>query len=306
LPLSGLIFNIQRFSIHDGPGIRTTVFFKGCPLRCFWCHNPEGLSTNPELLFYSERCLFCGQCVQICTSVGHDIHEAQHTILRDRCNHCGRCADECVSNAVELAGKVMTVEQVLAEVLADRVFYQTSGGGVTLSGGEPLLQPKFALAVLKECKVKGLHTTLETCGHARWSVLSSLLPHLDLILMDLKLVNPHKHRAVTGVSNRLILENATRLAAMAIPIHFRIPVVPTVNDTEEEIVAIRQFVQSLIALRSEKNGRDAAPITLELLPFHKMAGDKYRRLDLTYDAAELTALDPERMQLLEKASVLLQ
>lgn len=296
--MTGTIFNIQRFSIHDGPGIRTTVFLKGCSLRCFWCHNPEGIGRQRELQVYPELCIRCGACVEICPVHAHSIVDGQKRFERSLCTIHGACVENCFTNALVMVGEQMTVEQVMEEILRDSAFYRNSGGGVTLSGGEPLMQLEFSRAILEACRQAGIHTAIETSGHASWDDFASLLPLLDLVMMDLKHLDGQKHRQTTGVNNKLILANARRLAETDTPIIFRLPVIPTVNDTPEEVEAIARFVRELKELRWGKqavkpgrgNSRDSAEIALELLAFHPLAGDKYRSLGMDNPAADLEPL----------------
>ena len=287
---TGLIFNIQRFSIHDGPGVRTTVFFKGCALRCFWCHNPEGIRSRPEVLFTPERCIGDAECVAVCPHSAHEFTDGVHAFHRLCCDACGDCVDSCYANALELSGRQRSVDDVLAEILADRAFYETSGGGVTLSGGDPLVQPAFTAALLQACKAEGIHTALETAAHCRWETLAGLLPLTDLVMMDIKHMDPGRHEAATGVSNERILANARRLAESGVSLIVRIPIVPGVNDTPAEIAAIAGFVRSL-----------DGP-ALELLPFHRLAENKYRSLGLTYMASALTPPSKEQMEHLTVAA----
>lgn len=288
--MDGIVFNIQRFSVHDGPGIRTTVFLKGCSLHCFWCHNPEGIRPKPEIQFYPERCIGCGACLEACDHGAQVLQDGVHVYVRENCVLCGRCVDECFSGALELTGQPMTVDAVMAEVLADRAFYQQSGGGVTLSGGEPLLQRDFTTALLTRAKDEGLHTAVETCGNYRWADLEPLLPLVDLFMMDLKHMDPAAHKAAVGVSNERILAIAEHLMATDKPVWFRTPVIPTVNASAEAINDIAAFVRRLGDLRTAYNtehGIQAPLPTLELLRFHKLAADKYRSLDLDYKASAL-------------------
>jgi pyruvate formate lyase activating enzyme len=297
-PITGTIFNIQRFSIHDGPGIRTTVFLKGCPLRCFWCHNPEGLRKPVEIQFHGARCIGCRDCVTACRHGAQILDERGRVYDRTRCVACGDCVAVCFAEALQQAGRVVRVEEVVEEVLRDRAFYANSGGGVTLSGGEPLLQPAFALAVLAACRQAGIHTALETTTCCAWETLEPALPVTDLWMVDIKHLDPEKHRAATGVSNERILANIRRLAAAGKPVVFRIPVVPGVNDTVEEIAAIASFVRGLSALRAD----DGAGLSLELLPFHRLAEDKYASLGLAYQAAHLAPPTRERLSALVEAA----
>lgn len=285
--ITGFLFNIQRFSIHDGPGIRTTVFLKGCPLRCFWCHNPEGLRAKPEIQFYPEKCILCGECMDVCQHGGHLVNAAEgtHTYVRENCVACGECAAVCCAQALQMAGEARSAGEVVAEVLRDRAFYASSGGGVTLSGGEPLLQRAFTRAVLEGCRGEGIHTAIETTAYFPWKTIAEFMPLVDLVMMDIKHLDPEKHRAATGVSNERILANARRISESGKPLLFRTPLIPTVNATVEEIGAIGAFVAELQSARPA--GSD--PIGWDLLPFHRLAADKYRSLDMQYAAAHLDA-----------------
>jgi pyruvate formate lyase activating enzyme len=298
---SGVVFNIQRFSLHDGPGIRTTVFLKGCTLSCFWCHNPEGQQAAPELRYYSDRCIACGHCVDACPHHAHELSGGVHTFVRERCDFAAQCVASCHSRALETEGRSMSVAEVMDEILPDRPFYELSGGGVTLSGGEPVLGRDFARALLQQCREHGLHTAVETCGEVPWTALEALLPHTDLIMMDLKVIDAAKHRAATRQTNERILANARRLAATRIPIVFRTPVVPTVNDTPDDIGAIAAFVRQLRDLRQAQAGADAA-ITYEIMPFHRLAAGKYASLGLAYPAATLEPLSPATMAALAEVA----
>ncbi|MEE4312604.1 MAG: glycyl-radical enzyme activating protein [candidate division KSB1 bacterium] len=294
----GFIFNIQRFSIHDGPGIRTTAFLKGCSMRCFWCHNPEGRNPYLELQYFPARCIACGECVAACPNHAHEMRDGVHYFLRDKCRMSGRCVDTCYALALELSGKEMTVSQVMEEILRDRAFYENSGGGVTLSGGEPVLHTDFSLQILKRCRDEGFHTAIETCGQYQWEKLLRLIPVTDMVMMDLKHMDTEKHRQGTGHYNELILNNARRLALTDKPIIFRTPVIPGFNDTEAEIGEIAAFIRDLYEIRVKygKMEEEDAGIRYELLPFHQMAGDKYRSLDMEYRAKDLKPPDKSRME----------
>jgi pyruvate formate lyase activating enzyme len=295
---TGFIFNIQRFSIHDGPGIRTTVFLKGCPLRCFWCHNPEGLKTKPEIQFFPDRCILCGDCLTNCSHSGHIIEEGRHTFLRENCVTCRSCVEACCAQAVQITGEEVSVQWVVDEALRDRSFYESSRGGVTLSGGEPLLQRAFTCALLEQLHAEGIHTAIETTAFFPWEAIAEVLPLVDLVMMDIKHLNSEKHRAATGVPNERILANAQRLAESGKPLLLRVPVVPTINDTTEEIGDIADFVRRLCEIRPF----GADPVSLELLPFHCLAGDKYRSLGMEYQAAHLKAPGKEKLETLLEAA----
>lgn len=277
---AGVIFNLQRFSIHDGPGIRTTVFLKGCPLNCSWCHNPESQHPRPEVLFWSDRCSDCQRCLASCPA---QAIVAPGQVDRERCSGCGRCASACPRAARELVGRVTSVDEVLAELQKDEVFYDQSAGGVTFSGGEPLAQPEFLQALLAGCKRCYWHTAVDTSGYAPWTLLSALLPLVDLWLYDLKLLDDAAHRQQTGVSNQLILQNLTRLLAAGANVEVRVPVVPGVNDRPGDWQALVAFLRPL-AVRGVK-----------LLGYHRYGQEKYRRLGLAYPLESTVPPSAERL-----------
>jgi pyruvate formate lyase activating enzyme len=270
--LTGWVFNIQRYSIHDGPGIRTTVFLKGCPLRCLWCDNPESQHMTPQFIFWVDRCIHCGNCLAICRLSA--LVEDENGLKRvdvESCDLCGLCVDQCYAGALEQVGRQMTSNEILDLVEEDRPFYDGSGGGMTLSGGEPLAQPNFVLELLKGAHARGIRTAIETSGCAPWQEWVSLLPYLDMILYDLKEVDPIKHKRFTGVSNNLILDNLRRLANTGKLVIVRRPVIRDYNDNPESIHALARFVREFTTIRE-----------IDLLPYHRLGQNKYKHLHQDY------------------------
>ena len=283
--ITGLVLDVRRFSIHDGPGIRTTVFLKGCGLDCWWCHNPESQARGPEAVVRGSRCIRCGACVDACGHGAIRWSDADGPVTaRERCAACGECAAVCWAEARELAGRTMAVMDVLAEVLQDVPFYEESGGGVTLSGGEPLLQAGFAADLLRGCKRHGLHTALDTCGHAPWETFERVRRDVDLFLYDVKLMDDERHRRFTGVSNALILRNLRALAEAGHRVRFRLPVIPGVNDDAGNLRAVAALAASLPRVDG-----------VDLLPYHPIGVDKYRRLERPYRLHGTEAPTPERL-----------
>lgn len=252
--MDGKIFDIQRFSIYDGGGIRTNVFFKGCNLRCLWCHNPESQNMKNELLFRKDKCIGCGKCGEICSNT-----------FTEKCTACGKCVSVCPRNAREISGRTVSADEVVRTVMRDKEFYLTSGGGVTLSGGEPLLQPEFAAEILEKCKAEGIGTAIETAGNVPWSVFERVLPYLDIILFDIKCLDEEKHKKYTGVSNSLILENAEKLKKTGKRLIFRTPVIPGVNDGEVKEI-----------------GKFCGGNEYEILAYHVTGCGKYNALGRKY------------------------
>jgi len=264
----GTVFDIKRYSIHDGPGIRTTVFLKGCSLRCLWCHNPESVDPAPELMHWPARCARCYSCIKACP-LGAIAKDAAGGVVIDRktCDLCGRCAEACLYDAMQVVGREMSVEDVLAEVERDRVFYEQSGGGVTLSGGDPFVQPAFAEAILDGCRKRGIRTALDTAGFSRNGVLDRLAGKTDLVLFDLKGMDEAKHTELTGVSNAPVLDNLKRLAAGRTEVWVRIPLVAGVNDDDGDIQRMIGFLSSLRTIQK-----------VGLLPYHPGGLEKARRI----------------------------
>ncbi|MFO8081641.1 MAG: glycyl-radical enzyme activating protein [Armatimonadota bacterium] len=246
------IADISRFSTHDGPGIRTTVFLKGCPLSCAWCHNPETISPTPEIGYVTRKCIGCGECVRVCAEGAHRIEDGRHVFDRALCNACGACAEVCLGEALTLYGREMTADEVLALVLEDRVFYEQTGGGLTLSGGEPLLQADFCAELLGMSKREHVHTAVDTCGAVPWEAFERVLPVTDIFLYDLKHTDPAVHERYTGADNTQILANLRRLLASGASIEIRIPVIPGVNDDDAFADAADELLGSLSGITAVK------------------------------------------------------
>jgi pyruvate formate lyase activating enzyme len=275
---SGIIFNIQGYCIHDGPGIRTSVFLKGCPLRCLWCQNPESHSFYPELLFVEEKCAGCGKCVQVCPENAILMHGKTSQTDRSLCKSTGLCVDACPNEARAAIGRRATADEVFKEIAADSLFYQESGGGVTLSGGEPLAQPEFAANILKKCRDAGFHTALDTCGYANWTTASEVLRYVNLVLFDFKHMNSEMHKKYTGVSNELILQNAEKIHyKMSIPMRARVTLVPGFNDSHDNLEATARFIADRLS--------NAIPV--HLLPYHRLGEAKWERLDRKNETASI-------------------
>lgn len=267
MDIKGTVFDIKRYAIHDGPGIRTTVFLKGCPLRCPWCHNPEGVSREPELMWWEGKCIGCRACAEACRRGAVSFSGRGPVVDLDRCDMCGDCVRACYPHALELVGRAMTAGEVIREIEKDTVFYRESGGGATFSGGEPMMQPEFLRELLKECKQRGIHTAVDTSGFVDGRALSSLMESVDLFLYDVKAVDDEVHERLTGVSNAIILDNLRMLAEIGRKVAVRFSVVPGVNDSGANIDAVGKLVSSL------GNGME-----VHLLPYHRVGVDKLRRL----------------------------
>ena len=266
--IKGIIFDIKRYAIHDGPGIRTTIFLKGCPLSCPWCHNPEGVYSNPEIFFYSKRCdKECSECVTACPNNAIYKNEASIKIDHEKCDSCGICEDVCVYEALKIVGKEVSVQDVMSEIEKDRIFFDESGGGVTLSGGEPLAQPDFLESLLLEIKKKRINVAVDTSGYASFEDLDTITDKVDLLLYDLKIMDDEEHKKYTGVSNDVILKNLRRLTEKGKPIAVRIPLISGVNSDSHNIEMIAEYLYSLKNIRQ-----------INLLPYHKGGYEKSKRL----------------------------
>lgn len=268
--IRGQIFDIEHSSFVDGPGIRTTVFFKGCNLRCAWCHNPESQRAETQMMIYRDKCVGCGKCAAVCPH------------RQSSCDLCGTCALYCPVDARQICGKTYTAEELLCEALKDKAFYDASGGGVTCSGGECMLQPELLGAFLRLCRENGIHTAVDTAGHVPFSSFERILPHTDLFLYDVKCMDSARHKQYTGVGNEQILDNLARLLRLGAPLWVRIPVIPTVNDSPEDMRRIKEFL-----------ARHGKPQKVELLPYHAMGEHKYSALGK--EVTRFSAPDEEQM-----------
>lgn len=283
--LGGCVFNIQKFSIHDGPGIRTTVFLKGCPLRCKWCHNPEGLSPKTEIEYEPTKCIGCGACAAVCPNNCHSFSEEfGHKYERQSCTECGKCTESCVAGSLKPVGTMYTVDEVIKKVMADKIFYDTSGGGMTISGGEPFFQAEFAVALLKAAKEAGLNTAVETSGFCTAETIMSSLPYTDLYLFDYKATGDSLHRELTGVSQETILQNMRLISDSGAKLILRCPIIPNANDTEEHFSAIAALAEKTVGIQR-----------VELEAYHALGTGKAPKLGKAQEFVT-TAPTKERME----------
>jgi pyruvate formate lyase activating enzyme len=295
----GMILHLQRFSTEDGPGIRTTVFFKGCPLSCIWCHNPESISAEPQIQWLENRCINCGSCLKICPQ--HCLVKTEKGIVIDRklCDGCGACSENCPANAMELLGKKVTWEVLFNELIKDRVFFEKSGGGVTLSGGEPLMQPDFSATLLHKLKEKAVNTAIDTCGLCSISSLDKVLPYTDVVLFDLKEIDTEKHRTFTGQHNQKILENLLYIRDYILNVApekvlwIRSPLIPGATATRDNINDLGAFIS--------KNLGDVAQ-RWELCAFNNLCRDKYRRLGIDWEYTGTPLMTKEMVDELEQCA----
>lgn len=283
---TGLIFDIQRDCTEDGPGIRTTVFLKGCSLRCPWCQNPEGIRSYPELIWYDKRCTGTKRCVDACPVDALTLTRAGMIVDRKLCDACGKCVEVCPGRALEVAGKLYSVGEVVEIALRDRVFYEKSGGGVTLSGGEVALQARFSVSLLRSLREAGVHTAIETSLGTGWEVLRPLVEATDLVILDLKLMDREKHSTYLGIPLDLVLSNARNVALLKKPIWVHTPIIPKYTDSEENIERVARFIESNLPTAER----------YELLAFNKTCAQKYRRLGLTWELGSEDLTSEERME----------
>jgi pyruvate formate lyase activating enzyme len=302
--LTGKFYDIQGFSVHDGPGIRLTLFMKGCPLRCPWCHSPESQAFPTELNWMEIKCVGiekCGNCLNVCPhgaitpgkkkmSPTGDEEITLVTVDRSKCDNCGKCAEACTSKALYMCGTDYTIEEIMQRVRRDIPFFKKSGGGVTVSGGECLCQPEFLLEILKTCKAERIHTAVDTTGFAKWETIEPILPYTDLFLLDIKGVDPELHKRIVGVPNELILENAKKMAQAGAKFQIRIPVIPMYNDSVKAFDDMGKFIKEL---------GDAVEV-VQLLPYHSLGTVKWERLQRNAPVLEATPPSDELMQARKK------
>lgn len=289
---NGMVFNIQFHSTEDGPGIRTTIFMKGCVMRCPWCHNPEGLKRSPELVWYDIRCIGAQNCIDVCPNSALELTSEGMKIDRTRCDACGKCVDACPAAAFEVTGKLYTVDELIAKSVQDKVFFEKSGGGVTLSGGEVSLQADFIASYMQALKKEGIHVALDTCGGTRWEKLRRLVALSDLVLYDIKIMNSESHVTYTGVSLDLVLQNARNIAQEGKPMWVRTAIIPGFNDSEDNIRQTARFIRNNLVTTQR----------YDLLAFNNTCSTKYHRLDLAWDLEKQELLSEQRMECFARAA----
>ncbi|MGM0113511.1 glycyl-radical enzyme activating protein [Enterococcus sp. DIV0187] len=290
-----MIFNIQRCSVHDGSGLRTLVFLKGCPLRCLWCANPESQSYVYDIMEFPARCISCGACERVCPEKAISVVDGEYRIDRKKCKRCFKCADACFAEAKRIVGQENSVEELFNEIKKDQPFYSLYGGGVTFSGGEPLTQPKFLSEIAKKCQENGINVAIESCGYGKYEDFKCVLPYVDYMFLDIKHIDSKQHKNLTGIGNRVILENVRQIAEYGIPITVRTPIIPGYNDSPENIIGISKFLCTLPAVKE-----------YELLAYHNLGESKYRSLGIPYELKEVNPpSDTEMGSLTRKANQVL-
>lgn len=286
--MEATIINIQKYSVHDGPGIRTTVFFKGCPLKCWWCHNPESIDPQEEMMLCQDKCTSCGRCVKRCAQEAIELKNGDPFVDLEKCISCGKCAEFCISEAKEHVGRRVHVDELMLQIKKDMTFYEESGGGVTFSGGEPMMHSDFLREVLIRCRDLRINATVDTCGYTSWENFEKIAHMVDLFLYDLKIYDDEKHIKYTGVSNKLILENLKKLSDLGKNIYVRMPIIRGINDDDEHIDKSIDFLSSLNILQ------------VNILPYHKLGMDKYDKLTMEYKLSGGEKPEAKRMTEIEE------
>lgn len=289
--LKGIIFDIKKYSIHDGPGVRVAVHMKGCPLSCWWCHNPESQSMMPMVLVRPEKCIGCGTCIRECPQKAISMTGGGIEVDRSKCVTCGRCTEVCPAAVYEMCGKYMTVEELMTAISKDEIFFRDSGGGITFTGGEPFMQPEFLLAALCACEELGFHRAVDTCGFVRSDILLEAAKHTNLFLYDVKHMDPQEHKKYTGADNVIILENLVKLSEAGAKINVRFPYMPGLNSSDENVSALGEFVSKLKGITA-----------VNILPYHAVARGKHERWHMEYKLNDL--LPPTENRLRKAASIL--
>lgn len=277
--INGTIFNIKRFSVHDGPGIRTSIFLKGCPLHCIWCHNPEGINHGITIWYNRNTCIACGQCVKVCPKQALSLNISENKLIEidyNKCDVTGNCVKICPTGSLQFTGSISTVSEIMSEIMKDSLYYLTSGGGVTITGGEPTLQPDFCLEILKKCKASEINTAIETCLYCEKTILASMIDFVDLFIVDIKIFNPEKHKKYTGKYNELIKDNLGYLVSCNKDILVRIPLIANITDTMENRNEIEEFVHGF-----DRN------IPIEYLNYNPLTKSKYQKLSLPFSLIKI-------------------